>query len=421
MRNCTLMACVLVVLASRGVVAWEVGDPMVSYWGGPGWGNHPEKLTERAALELKEGGYNTVWASSVEELNVAAKHGLRTIYQLPSFGPYFDPSDEDRCKRVAAEIAAVKDHPALYMYLHADEPQAGRFTELARAKRWVQAHDPKHPVWVNLLPTYANNKQLGVEGEKMGAYWEHVRLFMQIYRPAFVTYDHYQFTNSGDNSDYFLNMSIIRQNAAAAGVPFFNGVQACTWVPGSAASPSSPRIPGPDEMRYLVYTTLAYGAQGIYYYVYSRPRHEGAIVELDGTKSDKYEVLKTLNREFVVLAKELRGHRFVGAYVQGAQARGTSPYCAEALLRLSPLVESTTLEPGKRFENSILVTRFDAPGEPSRLMVVNLDYKTDRTISAAAVNAIWKFEVATGVWSNLGKEAQLELNRGSGVLLRTAL
>ena len=47
-------------------------------------------------------------------------------------------------------------------------------------------------------------------------------------------------------------------------------------------------------MRYLVYTTAAYGAHGIYYYVYCRKGHVGSIVALDGTPDAKYEALKTL-------------------------------------------------------------------------------------------------------------------------------
>ena len=48
-----------------------------------------------------------------------------------------------------------------------------------------------------------------------------------------------------------------------------------------------------DEMRYLVYTTLAYGAQGISYYVYCHPGHTGGISQPDGTPTPIYHALKT--------------------------------------------------------------------------------------------------------------------------------
>ncbi len=55
-----------------------------------------------------------------------------------------------------------------------------------------------------------------------------------------------------------LNLALIRQAAEKAQLPFLNIAQTWTWTP-------SMRVPNADEMRYLVYTTLAYGAPGISY------------------------------------------------------------------------------------------------------------------------------------------------------------
>lgn len=54
------------------------------------------------------------------------------------------------------------------------------------------------------------------------------------------------------------------------------------------------RVPTGDEMRYLIYTTLAYGAQGVSYYVYCHPGHTGGIALADGTPTPLYEALKSL-------------------------------------------------------------------------------------------------------------------------------
>jgi hypothetical protein len=48
------------------------------------------------------------------------------------------------------------------------------------------------------------------------------------------------------------------------------------------------REPGEGEMRYLIYTTLAYGAQGISYYVYSHPGHIPGIVTAEGRATAVY-------------------------------------------------------------------------------------------------------------------------------------
>lgn len=399
---------------------WTVGEPITTYWAGPGWGRTSGRpLTEADAIQLKEGGFNTVWATTLVELDVAARHGLRAIYD-----PGLDRCDFSNAVAVAkveAEIARVKDHPALYFYHLADEPPAGKFAALREVKDWVAARDPNHPVWINLLPTYANNRQLGVEGEILAAYREHVQRFCDVFRPAFLSYDHYQFNVGGDTPNYFLNLDIVRGDAAARGLPFMNGVQACTWRPNGLASPGSPRIPGADELRYLVYTTLAYGAQGIYYYVYYHPTHAGAIVEKGGVTGEKYEAVKVLNRAFVAIARELRDCTFAGAYCLGRQARGMSPYGPEAVLGVGPKVPNAELEKNAHHADTTLVTRFTSPDGRDRFMVVNLDYRKDRRVTLSAPSALERFDVASGTWKGVGMASGgLALGKGEGVLLRLA-
>lgn len=412
-----VLAGIVAVVSFAAVAAWDIGEPIVTYWAGPGYPGHPEKLTERAAQQLRDGGFNVVWASSAQELDVAAKYGLRCIFNI-GLGSLC-VTNEAAAAEMEKRIAAVKGHPALYLYHHADEPPAGRFAELARTRLWLAERDPNHAAWVNLLPTYANNRQLGVDGEIIRAYWEHVRLFGETYRPELLSYDHYQFNVGGDTGNYLMNLGIVRQSAAAQGVPFMNGVQACTWRPGSSASPSAPRIPGPDELRFLVWTTLAYGAQGIYYYVYSYRGHAGAIAELDGTTGDKFEALRTLNREFVTVAKQTRGYRFAGAYLQGLHAPGTTPYCEQAILGIAPTAPSAELGPNQKLTGTTLVSRFDDRNGPARFMVVNLDYCQDRKVAVKGPGPLERLDPTTGAWIPLGgAEAWLSLVRGGGVFLR---
>jgi len=121
-------------------------------------------------------------------------------------------------------------------------------------------------------------------------------------------------------------------------LPFLNIVQASCWVPGSAASPHSPRVPNGDEMGYLVYTTLAYGAQGISYYVYCYPKHEGGIAQADGTPTPLYRALKSLNREFVAIAKELQPLKSLGVSHAGMLPPGTEPLPKDCACTFDPPV-----------------------------------------------------------------------------------
>ncbi len=404
-------------MAFSVLAGWRPGEPVTTYWAGPGYPGDA-KLDDRWAAQLKEGGFNTTWATTPEELDVAARHGLRVIYKY--MGRLGDVEDPASMEEFAKAIDKVKDHPALYVYSLRDEPPATRFNALARYKEWIAARDPNHATWINLLPTYANNKQLGVEGDIFRAYWEHVRMFAEIFHPEFLSYDHYQFINNGDNPNYLLNLSVIRQSAASQGVPFWNGVQACTWRPGSLASPTAPRIPGPDELRFLVYTTVAYGAQGIYYYVYCHKGHKGSIVSQDGTPGPNFEALKTLNREFVSIARELAPLRFAGAYVDGVRAPGVTPWCDRALLKITPETPACELVPKKEMVDSTLVTRFEGNGT-TYLMVVNLDYRKDRTLNVTAPCAVEMFNALKRTWSPMGGSTfDLSVIRGGGMLMRLA-
>ncbi len=422
--------------ASAGA-AWDPGEPVTTYWFGPGCpGTNSISLamTDASAKQLKDGGFNTVWARTPEELDIAAKHGLRVIYSIDPATEWakVDLDDPAQKSALAERVNRVKNHPALYLYEHFDEASADLFPELARVREFVHELDPNHPCWHNLLPTYANYKQLGVGGkgdeprrmgfggDKIAAYWEHVRLFCDVYQPELLTYDYYQFMTTGDKTEYFLNLGIVRQNAAARGVPFWNGLQACTWVPGSLASPRSPRIPNVDEMRYLAHTTAAFGASGLYWYVYGRADHTGTIAALDGTVGEKYEGVKRINREFIAFSRALRGLRFKGAYMQGSHAPGTTPFGAQALIRISPETPYSEIGANERHVDTTLVTRFSAPDGRAYLMVVNCDYKKDRTIRVDSPFAAELLDAEKGTWASVGTSFDLGLVRGGGAVIRQA-
>ena len=157
----------------------------------------------------------------------------------------------------------------MYDYYIIDEPNASLFPALGNLVAHLRERDPAHPAYINLYPTYANNNQLGTKGDTITAYREYLRLFIEQVKPDILSYDHYHFTASGKDGDqYFLNLGMIRQTALDADIPFLNIVQGCTWNKGM-------RAPNGDEMRWLNYTSLAYGAQALSYYVYYYPNHTG--------------------------------------------------------------------------------------------------------------------------------------------------
>jgi hypothetical protein len=299
---------------------WKVGTPIVTYWAGP-------SMTDETARQMADGGFNLVWCTE-NELDVAQRHGLRTQLHdgLLSPATLDDPAQREKLN---ALIDRVRNHPALYSYYITDEPGAAAFPPLGKLVTYLREQDPAHLAYINLFPTYANNQQLGTTGDMVTAYREHLRQYIDIVKPSLISYDHYQFASSGDLDGYFLNLAMIREAARDAGVPFLNIVQACSWTPVR-------RVPQGDEMRYLLYTTLAYGGQGISYYVYCHPGHNGGIALPDGTPTPIYHALKTLNQEFVAIAKELQQLESLAVYHAGMTPPGTRPTPRSASTHLHP-------------------------------------------------------------------------------------
>jgi len=420
LRRHVFLATVLLAFSIRGVplgaaapqgrtgARWKTGTPIVTYWAGPA-------LTDAVAGQMADGGWNLVWCVE-KELDVARRHGLRAQLRDPLLAPA-TLDDPERRRKLDGLIARVRKHPALYSYFLRDEPGAAAFPGLGRLVAYLRERDPAHLAYINLFPTYASNKQLGTKGDTVTAYREHLRQYLAVVKPALVSYDHYQFSKAGDTDQYFLNLAMIRRAAQKAGVPFLNIVQACSWT-------ASMRVPTADEMRYLVYTTLAYGAQGISYYVYCWPNHTGGIALPDGKPTPIYHALKSLNREFVAIASELQPLRSRGVYHAGMTPPGTRAPAKEAPFRLDPPVRAMAYRRLARVRGMLLglfgrAGKGDQRPVPTHVVVVNLDYRAGAATSLIGPGNLAAFDAAKGAWSSAaGNRIALRLPPGGGKLLR---
>ena len=398
---------------------WKIGTPVVTHYAGPGFPNGAD-ATDATVKQMAEGGWNLAWCRE-RELDVLQRHGLRAHLTDPLLVP---DALHDATKRAALEalVARVRTHPAMYSYHLIDEPSAGSFPAWAELVAFLRERDPAHLAYINLLPTYASNEQLGNKGDTVAAYREHLRSFAETVKPAMLSYDHYHFMRTVDNDQYFLNLAMVRAQAVASGVPFMNIVQASNWVLGEKATPHTPRVPDGDEMRFLLYTTLAYGGQGISYYVYSFPAHEGGIALADGTPTPLYAALSKLNREFTAIAAQVQPLVSLGAFHAGMMPKGTTAWAAEAAIRLDPPVAEMAYVPGVRVEG-VLTGLFGSAGksttEATHALVVNLDYRKERAVTVQANAPLEVFDATTGAWSAAGgAHLELKLSGGGGRLVR---
>ena len=457
-----------------GETVWQMGEPIVTYWAGA------MPMTDAAAKQLADGGWNTAWVSwrgleqggsivdhYLAQLDSLERHGLRGIVTLGKFLSR-DPSaaqtlDNPQQKaELDAIIDAVKNHPAMSAYSFRDEPTAKLFPNIARIKAYTEARDPAHFVYVNLYPMNISNERLGVEGAAgLEAGREYLRQFVETCNPRLFSYDHYAFSIRGDGIDYFLNLKMAREASLGAGIPFVNIVQACSWTPNM-------RIPTGEEMRWLSYTSLAYGAQGISHYVYSHPGHDGGMayvaesegeggagVVTVGEPTPLYYYMSKLNREFTAVARELRSLQSLAVHHVGILPKGATYLPADSPFQFDPPVpeESFPDESIEKLSKAGLAARFAEGGAtgsrikgfviglfgtaetPTHALVVNLDYRTwsgrgherrDEFINPVRRSLVGPgrlefFDAVSAGWIDAEAEAvSLRLPPGSGLLIRLA-
>ncbi|MBM3860552.1 MAG: hypothetical protein FJ395_12995 [Verrucomicrobia bacterium] len=450
MKYILIFIALLPALATEAVEArWQMGKPIVTYWAGP------MPMTDVAAKQMADGNWNLVWVTKQglpadgdlaahyrTQLDILQRHGLRGIVGLG----LWNLDDPEKKSQLDTIVDALRTHPAMYAYSLKDEPNSSLFSDLARMRAYLKEKDSSHLVYVNLYPLTASNKQLGITGDQIPAYREYVREFIKTVRPELLSYDHYHFGVRGDGLKYFLNLALVREAALEAGLPFMNIVQACSWT-------KNMRIPTGEELRWLTYTSLAYGAQGISHYVYGYRGHDGAMMNLaDGSPTALYYAAREWNKEFVAIAKQLQPLRSLAVRHAGMIPEGATPLAKDSPFRLDPPVPAKDFPPRpakltdaeeaalfaeggshhSRVEGFV-IGYFGKDNSPTHALVVNLDYRTYSgraqpredefrkpvTRFIAGPGRLEVFEPVTSTWSPANAaQVELRLPPGGGKLVR---
>jgi len=136
-----------------------------------------------------------------------------------------------------------------------------------------------------------------------------------------LSFDHYPFVgSSGITTDYFLNLELVRN------IGLQNNVRIACYLQ-SVGIGSGYRIPSENDLRYNVYTNLAYGVKQIQWFNYFIPlaggSFSGAVIGADGNKTSLYPFVQALNGEVKNLGPTLMRLKSQAVYHNGTRASGT--------------------------------------------------------------------------------------------------
>jgi len=266
-----------------------------------------------------------VHAATVEE----GRQVLDWLQEFGILGMIADPRinhkmTENRGWKEAIQqvVEAYQDHPALLGYYVTDEPGYDRFEALAKIIKTFRKLDDKHVAFINLFPNYASADQLGTI-----SYDRHVETYLDIVKPELLSYDHYALMEYGDRPEYFPNLETIRAHALRVGIPFMNIFLSTPHF--------NYRDPSPADLRWQVYTSLAYGAKAIAYFTYVTPdveNYRNGPISIYNLKTPKYDMVRQLNLEVQRLGPWLLGLTSTGVYHTGCVPAGCDMLCGCGLV-----------------------------------------------------------------------------------------
>lgn len=237
-----------------------------------------------------------------------------------------------------------------------------------------------------------NDKDLGAE--------EYVRSWVDK-EPDVLSFDVYPFLADGSLADkYFVIQELFRRESLRGDVDLWSVIQ-------SVGINGMIRKPNEDEIRYQIYTNLAYGVKGLTYFTYNTPPgagfetfHDG-LINRDGSRNDSYTWVKNLNAEVLKLGPTLLGLKSDAVYHTGTLPKGTKELPANFFWqptdRSQPMVVSAfTNESGRKY-----------------VMVVNRDTEQSRTVSFSLPS---KPDSVNEVSKSTGDEVNTNYNSTTGVL-----
>lgn len=399
----------------------------ITYW----YGIRKEYLSRERLMEAKDAGFNLIECAYDTETN---KQVLTWCEELELKANVNDPrmavalaGAEGWESALDAMIADYRDYPAVNRFFMRDEPVDDYFPTLGRVARYLHEHDPAHGEYVNFLPHPAVPQ---IEGMDMfDRYNLHMDRYIAEVQPSLLSYDHYTLTyrqvdslegkkaarlseenikrnnregilyEAVDRPDFYDNLMLVRNKAAEIGVPWMAIILLVEhW---------NYRWPTEGEVRWEAFTALAHGVSALSYFTYWTPGtahtepwsyHNGIILS-DGTRGEKYEIVKAINADLQALYTGLelplpngktpaKPHRSVAVYHTGDEVD-----------RLA-----TRFDPYGKL-NRISTLEGDSPrtvvglfGGGDRFMVVNKDHDEPVTMVFDCDAPLWHFNKATSAW-----------------------
>ncbi len=398
---------------------WKQKEIIITVW-------NSTQPNPSAYSNLASENYNSIPIfGSLKGLDVAEKNKLKVIFGDPLIG-WPSLRDPMNLKKLDDLIDILKKKTALEAYHITDEPTANDFSKYAEIVSYLRKKDPTRLTYINLFPLYATEEQLGVvassvdrgrirypghlhgissKSKAIVAYLDHLRQFVDVVNPDIISYDHYHLYEKGEGKEYFLNLELISQVSKEKKIPFMNVIQSGRFF-------KYWRLPTAKEIRFQVYTTLAYGGKGISYFTYWESEKEEGLYR-DGRKTQLAKDVAVINSEIRKLSPVL-----LALNSQGVYHSKPLPIGGEAISQKSPI---QFISQGK-----FVLGLFSNGKVNNTFMLTNRNYRRKQQADIKIEmpgSKVQELDRKTGKWKQLSsinsnRKITLDIDAGDGRLFR---
>lgn len=392
----------------------------------------PESITDAFMQMVQECGINVI---SYNGANYATNPGLTEklldLGEKYGIGIYvMDALITNNIGENALSVAELDErinnyinHTACVGVYVKDEPSTDSYNKHNPHRMSLYA-----PVFKNLyslgVTTYGNLFRLNDLG--MELYEKYVQEFIDTCPTKFLSYDIYPFmeNNSLENANlWFQNMSIIRQNAEEANIPFWTFVQAGSqWNDAKEHFDTDGYYPEEGSFYWLANTALAYGSKGIQYFPVLQPPHFAytSTDELDferngligswGNKNRWWYYAKEVNKQIVAVDEVLMNSVNKGVLLSGTTMEGHFD-------KVEYVLEGTSWRELKDINGESMVGCFNYLGK-SAFYVVNYDTEYAQNITLDFYDNYDMRVIQKGETSYVDTDClTLTMGAGEGVLI----
>lgn len=317
------------------------------------WGHTPGDPV--VLKKMRECGITVAGFVAPTALDACQEAGLKAIVSDPRTTSYDWMNVDPAVARANVEALTkeVKNHPAVYGYLLRDEPSAALFPGLATVAAAVKEFHPGAWPYINLFPNYASAGALGSPD-----YDAHIKTFVEVCKPTQLSYDNYSLLDGGILRDgYFANLGSMRKAGLEHNLPFWNIILTVAHFNYREATDA--------DLRFQIYTSLAYGARGIAFFTYFTPgwgNYRLGPIDPFGNETPTWSKLRAVNLQVAKLAPTLLKLRSDRVYHFGEAPQGVEAPPADSLVEAA--------------NGPILVGEFTHEDGSKYVMIVNTSFTT---------------------------------------------